>query len=142
MALFGRKKKEEKVEVADTKVKATATPAQAKSTKQKIAPSAAGKVGGGVQENIASVLVSPRITEKATEKNEQGVYVFDVTPNSNKKQIEKAVRALYKVEPRKIRIVRIPHKKVRNARTGMIGVKGGGKKAYIYLKEGDTISVM
>jgi ribosomal protein L23 len=142
MALFGRKKKEERVEVADTKVKATTAPAKTKSTKTKPVSSIAGKAGGGVEENIASVLVSPRITEKATEKNEKGVYVFDVTPNSNKKQIEKAVRTLYKVDPRKIRIAQIPHKKVRNARTGMIGVKGGGKKAYVYLKEGDTISVM
>lgn len=141
MALFGRKKKEKKVEVADTKVKATPASTKTKSTKTKPARVSV-KVSEGTEENIARVLVSPRITEKATEKNEQGVYVFDVTPDANKKQIEKAVRTLYKVEPRKIRIAQIPHKKVRNARTGMIGVKGGGKKAYIYLKEGDTISVM
>ncbi|PIR86552.1 50S ribosomal protein L23 [Candidatus Kaiserbacteria bacterium CG10_big_fil_rev_8_21_14_0_10_43_70] len=126
MALFSRKDKKEEVK------EASASPITPKVKKEK-------KFGA---ENISSILVSPRITEKATEKTASGVYVFDVAVGANKKQIEKAIRALYKVEPRKIRITQVPAKKVRNARTGIIGVKKGGKKAYIYLKDGDSISVM
>jgi len=127
MALFSRKKKEEKAK--------TENPVVSKSVQVK-------KVKVAGQENIAGILLHPRITEKATEKTGAGVYVFDVVVYANKKQIEKAIRTFYKVEPRKIRIAQIPSKKVRNARTGMIGVKSGGKKAYIYLKDGDSISVM
>jgi len=127
MALFSRKKKEEK-EVTDTEVVKATVPAKKDNT------------AGG--EDISRVLVNPRITEKATEKTTGGVYVFDVAVDANKKQIEKAIRALYKVTPHKIRIARVPSKKVRNARTGMAGVKSGGKKAYVYLKGGDSISVM
>jgi large subunit ribosomal protein L23 len=141
MALFGRKKKEENVKVAETKVETTANSAKVVSTKQKPSLKAV-KIGVGVNEDIARVLISPRITEKATENAEKGVYVFNVASNANKKQIEKAIRILYKVEPRKISVSKIQIKKVRNSRTGIIGVKGGGKKAYVYLKEGDTISVM
>jgi len=52
-----------------------------------------------------------------------------------------AVKELYKVTPRKITIATIPHKSVRSARTGKVGVKGGGKKAYVYLNKGETIAI-
>ncbi|OGG60110.1 50S ribosomal protein L23 [Candidatus Kaiserbacteria bacterium RIFCSPHIGHO2_02_FULL_49_16] len=87
------------------------------------------------------VLLNPRITEKSTWHSAQGVYVFDVAVNSNKQQISRAIRAIYKVTPRKIRIVTVPSKSKRSARTGKLGVKGGGKKAYVYLKKGETINL-
>lgn len=129
MALFSRKNKEEE-KVTETSAAVKSAPAKAKKT----------KATGG--EDVARILLNPRITEKATENSVNGVYVFDVAVDANKKQIEKAVRTLYKVEPRKIHVTSIPAKKVRNARTGMIGVKSSGKKAYVYLKDGDSISVM
>lgn len=88
------------------------------------------------------VLRAPHITEKASDGIARGVYVFDVAMNATKPQVKAAIKRVYKVDPTHIRIVRIPHKSTRNARTGMRGVKGGGKKAYVYLKKGDQISVM
>ena len=72
---------------------------------------------------------------------ERSTYVFDVAKDANKKQITAAIFAIYKVKPRKVAIVNIRTKSVRNMRTGQTGMKGGGKKAYVYLKAGETITV-
>lgn len=91
---------------------------------------------------LENVLVRPRITEKATFATEQGVYVFEVASSANKYQIAEAIEHFYKVSPRKINIVRIPAKRIRSRLRGRFGVVSPGKKAYVYLKEGDTIEVM
>lgn len=94
------------------------------------------------REDIARVLKQPRITEKATNGIENGVYVFNVAPDANKKQIKEAIKLVYNVDPVKVSVTTIRRKSVRNSRTGIKGVKSGGKKAYVYLKKGDTISIM
>ena len=95
-----------------------------------------------VTEDISRILLRPRITEKATSGIEKGVYVFDVAPNSNKKQIFQAIKQVYNVEPKKVHITKIVSKNVKNIRTGISGVKPGGKKAYVYLKSGESISIL
>ena len=90
----------------------------------------------------SEVLLRPRLTEKAVTMMEQGVYVFDVSARANKVMIKAAIKDVYKVEPVKIAITSIKSKKKRNPRTGKIGTQSGGKKAYIYLKDGDSISIM
>ena len=90
-----------------------------------------------LRKSVNNVLINPRVTEKATFLKEENVYVFNVSPKSNKKDIAEAVLTFYKVTPKKIRVVRIPRKKV--FVRGKKGVKSGGKKAYVYLKEGDKI---
>lgn len=121
MALFSRKKKEEKKEEAAVAV-----------------VPAASQVGG----TLSHVLLQPRITEKATLSSGMNVYVFDVVPSASKQQIKSAIQTSYKVSPRKVRVVRIPTKSVRNMRTGQTGTKQGGKKAYVYLNKGETITIM
>jgi large subunit ribosomal protein L23 len=91
-------------------------------------------------EDLNTVLKNPRITEKATMNTENRVYTFDVDPRANKKQIARAVEMIYKVTPVKVHISKIARKTTRNPRTGVMGVKGGGKKAMVYLKKGDSIS--
>ena len=86
-----------------------------------------------------SFLIRPRITEKATDlQMSNNVYTFDVIKDANKKEIEKAIHALYGIVPEKVRVVMVPSKNIRT-RNGGKGVKSGGKKAYVYLKKGDTI---
>ncbi|PIP87128.1 50S ribosomal protein L23 [Candidatus Campbellbacteria bacterium CG22_combo_CG10-13_8_21_14_all_36_13] len=86
-----------------------------------------------------SFLIRPRITEKATDlQMSNNVYTFDVIKDANKKEIEKAIHALYGIVPEKVRVVMVPSKNIRT-RNGGKGVKSGGKKAYVYLKNGDTI---
>jgi large subunit ribosomal protein L23 len=130
MALFG-KKQEKRVEEAAQSEGVTRSLHKKVQEKQAALPT-----------NVSAVLLRPRITEKATDASARGVYVFDVSLRSTKQQIREAVHSVYKVTPKKIRIVKKPVKNVRNPRTGVSGVKGGGKKAYVYLKEGETISVM
>lgn len=142
-ALFGKKKKEEEKVDETTQAKDTPkekTPKVAKEvvTKSEVTPVVV--VDG--RENLARVLSHPRITEKASMGIERGVYVFDVAPDSNKKQIKEAIKLVYDVDPIKVHVSKIAKKNVRNMRTGAKGVKGGGKKAYVYLKKGDTISIM
>jgi ribosomal protein L23 len=91
--------------------------------------------------DVAHVLLNPRITEKATDASMQSVYVFDVAVSANKKQIMSAVKNAYNVTPRAVHIVTIRPKVVRNMRTGRSGMKSGGKKAYVYLAKGDTITI-
>lgn len=94
-----------------------------------------------VSAGYTHILRNPRITEKATAHQAQGAYAFDVAPKSTKREIMIAVKEIYKVSPRKVTVVAVPQKNVRSARTGKRGVKSGGKKAYIYLKKGETITV-
>lgn len=91
--------------------------------------------------DYAHVLRAPRITEKASFAMEGSAYVFDVSPDANKKLIGAAVESIYKVRPRKIRVVNTKPKHVRNMRTGKKGTKGGFKKAYVYLKRGESITI-
>jgi large subunit ribosomal protein L23 len=90
----------------------------------------------------SEVLLRPRLTEKVVTMMEQGVYVFDISLRANKIMVKKAIQDVYKVEPVKIAISSIKSKKKRNPRTGKIGTQSGGKKAYVYLKKGDSISIM
>ena len=91
--------------------------------------------------DLSSIITSPRITEKASVNAENGVFVFDVSERSTKRDIIAAVRKFYAVTPRMVHIARVPSKVRSNARTGKSGIKSGGKKAYVYLKKGDTITI-
>lgn len=119
-ALFSRKQKKEEA--------AAPAPTTAISARTSIA-------------DLSHILRSPRITEKATIASSNGVYVFDVAVRATKRDVLQAVAKYYKVQPKMVRIVSIPEKMVRNPRTGKTGIKQGGKKAYVYLKKGETITI-
>lgn len=104
-------------------------------------PATATKGVAAVDSTLFHVLRNPRITEKATSHSALGVYTFDVSSNATKRSISRAVVAVYKVAPRMVRIVTIPTKERRNVRTGKRGIARGGKKAYVYLKKGETITL-
>lgn len=86
-----------------------------------------------------SVIKKPRITEKATVGAEKGQYIFEVTQDSNKASIAKAIEQMYKVVPAKVNIVRTPAKKV--FVRGKVGTKQAVKKAIVFLKKGDKIDL-
>lgn len=89
--------------------------------------------------NFSKTIKNPRVTEKASMYFEKNVYTFDVSEDANKSEIKKAIFTLYKVKPVKVNIVTIPKKQV--FVRGKKGVKNGGKKALVYLKEGDKIEI-
>lgn len=92
--------------------------------------------------SLDAVLRRPHITEKSVRGMNGGSYCFEIDPRANKTQVAAAIKHVYKLTPRRVAIVNIPAKTVRNRRTGKLGTTAGVKKAYVYLKKGDTIAVM
>jgi ribosomal protein L23 len=114
---------------------------QKKEPKSKVAKDVAMTVGSAIRTSNAHVLRHARITEKATMHSNDNVYVFEVADRSTKRDIVMAIRDIYNVTPRMVRVARIPTKTTRNPRTGVSGIKRGGKKAYVYLNKGETIMI-
>jgi len=85
-------------------------------------------------------IIRQRITEKASLLNIANVYTFEIKKGAGKRDVADFVEAVYKVKPVKVRIVVNPRKKI--FARGKSGYKGGVKKAYVQLKEGDKIEVV
>jgi large subunit ribosomal protein L23 len=90
----------------------------------------------------SQILLSPRITEKASYLMEQGAYVFNVAQGANKAQVVDAIRETFKVTPRKVTMVAVPSKSVMTRGTNRKGRSAGGKKAYVFLRKGETIELV
>ena len=90
---------------------------------------------------VKDVLLKPRVTEKAAHLTSGNVYTFDVRKEATKKEVAEAILALYKVKPVKVRIVNSPSKRVAMRRKRGFGVASGVKKAYVFLKDGDSITL-
>ncbi len=86
---------------------------------------------------MTTIIKNGRVTEKASSLEEKNIYVFDILPSANKTEVSKAIFALYKVKPAKVNVLSVPKKTV--VWKGRRGVRGGGKKAVVYLKKGDKI---
>ena len=84
-----------------------------------------------------SLVKSPRVTEKGAFMAEKNVYTFNVEKTANKTEIKKTIFKLYKVKPVKVNIVNTAKKNTHFK--GHKSLKGGGKKAFVYLKKGDKI---
>lgn len=102
------------------------------------------KVSTGIvsPRHIASVIVKPRITEKAALLAEANVYTFEVQRGANKHEIRTAIKALYNVTPLRIHIV---HQRPRHSMSRSRGrdmMQHGLQKAYVYLKKGDRIELV
>lgn len=92
--------------------------------------------------NLDSVIVKPRVTEKSIGQNENSVYTFEVRRDATKFQVRDAVKSLYNVTPVKVNIVnKKPAKRFVGSRGKNKHVKGM-KKAYVYLKRGETINLV
>ena len=85
------------------------------------------------------IIRKPHITEKATDLNAIGKYVFMVEPSATKNEIKKALKKIYAVDVVKIQTITRPakEKKFRSR----AGTKSGYKKAIVTLKEGQKIEI-
>ena len=136
MELFNlfRKKKKKKPFEPQKKEKAEAKKeSRVKLTQQSEKPSAKGK------DLSRGSVIKPHITEKSTFLNEKGVYVFKIKPSINKIMVKRAVKSNYGVTPAKVRIVNMPPKQIFVKRRR--AVKSGFKKAIVYLKTGEKITI-
>ncbi len=92
--------------------------------------------------DLSSVINGPRITEKAVSLGENNVYTFNIKRGSTKYQVFDAVKAVYGVTPVKVNIVnKQPALRLSGSKNRMVKV-AGQKKAYVYLKKGDTINLV
>ena len=103
---------------------------------------ASGEIKLSATRDLSSVLMRPRITEKAANLSDQNVYVFVVRGDASKFDVRDAVKALFKVTPTKIRIVNQAARTTRSVSTNRRRTVPGMKKAYIHLKKGDRIDLV
>ncbi len=88
------------------------------------------------------VLLRPCLTEKTVAlDNNDNVFTFFVDIRVNKFMVKNAVKDLYNVVPTKVNIVNSRPAKRVVGRSGRKKHVSGFKKAYVYLKKGDSINI-
>ena len=88
--------------------------------------------------NDSFIIKKPLVTERATDLNALGKYVFMVKPHATKPEIKKAIHDIYKVDAVSVNVINRPPKRKRFGGT-MKGKKSGYRKAIVTLKEGQKI---
>src|SRR3989338_2509226 len=129
MALFKTNKKE-----AEAKKDVSADKEKNKTVAKKAKVVKAVKTANDTKPKIR-----PHVTEKATFLSGKGVYVFRIKPEINKIMMKNFINKTYGVEPVKIGIVNSPVKTVFLRKRRVL--KSGYRKAMVYLKKGDKISI-
>jgi len=123
MSLFGKKKK-------------VGNKQEQKAETRTIRHARATKLTNGIAHDL---LRAPWFSEKALIVTEKGVYSFSVPKRATKTEIAGAIKEIYNVEPRKIRIVNLPAKRKAMRTKHGVGTRATRRKAYVYLNAGDTI---
>ena len=85
------------------------------------------------------VILSPIITEKATNASERNQVMFRVAPHATKPQIKEAVEKLFDVKVKSVN-THVRKGKVKALR-GSIGEQSPTKRAVVTLQEGHKIDV-
>lgn len=90
-----------------------------------------------------SIILKPRVSEKSYAQSANRVFVFDVDADLNKHQIAEAVEKTYEVDVTGVRVVVQKGKEKRYFRNRRFenGVRSDVKKAYVTLKEGQSIPI-
>lgn len=92
-----------------------------------------------VENANAKLILSPRVTEKASLQSNQNAFTFIVRSEATKLSLRDEIKKEYKVTPRAINITNIPRQWT--FIKGKVGHKQGYKKAIVFLKKGDTIKL-
>ena len=101
-----------------------------------VAPANMKQAGG----SALQIVVRPLVTEKAaTHQTLHRAYTFIVAKGANKIEIAKAVKEIYGVEPRSVRVSNIEGKMLRFGKGS--GRRSDYKKAVVTLKKGDSITI-
>ena len=84
------------------------------------------------------IIIAPIITEKSASLEAQNTYVFKVDVKANKTSIKQAIEKILNVKVKEVRTVNSHPKKKRVGK--YTGMTNKYKKAYVTLKEGNSIS--
>ena len=91
------------------------------------------------QERLMNILVSPHVSEKATNAAESAnQIVFRVANTATKKEIKGAIEMLFEVNVENVQVANVKGK-TKRTQNG-IGRRNNWKKAYIRLQEGQDIN--
>ena len=86
------------------------------------------------------VLLSPVVTEKATNLRDRNIYTFKVDRRANKLQIRSAIESVFEVKVESVRVLNVRRKPKRQ---GMFqGFTSTWKKVYVTLRSGDAIEIL
>jgi large subunit ribosomal protein L23 len=86
------------------------------------------------------ILIQALVSEKATELQEkQNCYVFKVAKNANKIEIKEAVEKGFNVSVTSVTVANVKGKTKRLGR--FEGKRAGWRKAFVSLKEGESIEL-
>ena len=90
-------------------------------------------------ERLTNIIVSPRISEKATLRADlDNQHVFSVLKDATKPEVKKAVELMFDVKVKSVRLMNVQGKLTRVGRT--FGKRKDWKKAYVRLQEGFDIN--
>ena len=90
-------------------------------------------------QRLTNIIVSPRISEKATMKADlENQHVFSVLKDATKPEVKKAVELMFDVKVKSVRLMNMQGKLTRIGRT--FGKRKDWKKAYVRLQEGFDIN--
>jgi large subunit ribosomal protein L23 len=85
------------------------------------------------------IIKKPRITEKGSAAaKSSNSYIFEVDKTANKLEIKKAIKAIFNKDVDRVNIAVVKGKN-KKARNGMPRKTSTVKKAYVKLKQGQTI---
>ena len=92
------------------------------------------------KERLLQVLVTPVMTEKTSNVMAFNQYCFDVLPGATKLEIKMAVENIFKVTVVAVNVLN--RKGKRKTRGGINGMRKAVRRAYITLKNGDSINLI
>lgn len=87
----------------------------------------------------STLILSPRITEKASVQSNANAYTFVVAQNATKVSLKAEIKRLYKVSPTAVTISNLKGKNV--FVRGKFGKTATIKKAVVFLKKGDSLAI-
>ena len=92
-------------------------------------------------ERLLQVLRAPLVSEKSARIQESAnQYVFEVASTATKADVKMAVEELFKVNVKAVNVLNVKGKP--KAFKGRLGGRGGFRKAYVSLAEGQTIDIV
>jgi large subunit ribosomal protein L23 len=91
------------------------------------------------KERLMMVLLSPVVSEKAAMVAETQQYAFRVATDATKREIGRAVEAMFEVEVDRVQVVNVKGKKKRFGQR--FGTRQDWRKAYVRLKAGQSIDL-
>ncbi|MCL1891800.1 MAG: 50S ribosomal protein L23 [Alphaproteobacteria bacterium] len=112
-------------------VKTESSSAKATADKKKVAATA----------GTYDILRRPIISEKSAKMAEAGAMAFEIDARAGKREVAKAIKAIYNVSPEKVNIVNQKGKVKGKRFHGAAGKTKTVKKAYVTLKAGDKIEM-